>query len=253
MTPLAQQTLRRAMAARQHTFAMGLAEAACFDLSQVGAIVSATMTELGRTHPDDPMAEHGGLLFAPSRFTWIEQRDGRLRQGAIIDAVEDQLAYIAINQAGDHISGFLELQPDGEHFVVRIDKRAFPNGYDQQTEELNGVMGHWVAAALLLINAPRGVERRPIPTHKGLQREVRHVLGPVKLQPAHVIRLSAKPSPPDPRDSEVDVAGESGRGKAFHFCRSHKRVLASGVTTRVRAHWKGDPSLGVSQGTYQLR
>jgi len=46
--------------------------------------------------------------------------------------------------------------------------------------------------------------------------------------------------------------GHGGTPKAFHFCRGHVRRLSSGVVTRVRAHWRGDPSLGVCQADYRV-
>lgn len=250
MTPLAQRLLRLFL--KQNPALAGyLAQAACFDVSPVRLLAERTAAELRGTtsgvETEDPEMEHGGLLFTPSEFTWIEQRghDGRL-VGALVQAVDDQIGYTGFMETGEAaISGFLELQPDGEHFVVRRDLR-FP-ARDANDERVSAVYGGWIASCLLLINAPRGVERATSAPHKGLARDVRRA-GLGELKPAHTIRLSTAAG----EIGDDSGAPTGGSPKVFHFCRSHVRRLSGGRTTRVRAHWRGDPALGIGDGDYRV-
>lgn len=251
MTPLAQAVMRSALKLPNKTFAKMLAKCTCFDMTDVMPLIERTARELiGTTTEatsDKPMMEHGGLLFTPSEFTWLEQRPGGDRNtGVLVHAIEDQIAYTVLNPAGEVIvQGFIELQPDDEHFSVHLDMR-WPH-QDARTQARSANAGGWTAASLLLINAPHGVERQTTPAHRGLERDVRNIVGVPSLKPSHVIRLSMTPG-----EIGEPATARGGAPKAFHFCRSHVRRLAGGRTARVRAHWRGDPSLGVGNATYKV-
>lgn len=251
MTPLAMKIFRHLLhQAMETSVLVTWADTPCFELSEVSALIHQTGQELQQTllfQDGQPLMEHGGLLLMPAQHVWLEYLGtpfglhGRL--GVRLDEVEDQICYLAMGPAvGDQqLSGFLELQPDGEHFIVRPDTRY---AYTAEQHFLIGQIGGWAAAALLLINAPRGVERRDTPAHKTLAKEARKA-GLGELRPFHTITLSKKPQA---------VGEETGQSspKAFHFCRSHLRLLPSGGETKVRAHWRGDPSLGINQGNYRV-
>lgn len=250
MTPLAMKVLRAALNARQTSVATTVAKATCFDVTPVSKLLQLTAADLReRTteHASDaPLMEHGGLLFMPAEIAWIEQvgTDGR-RVGALVEQVDEQIGYVSFGyDLVPFIAGFMELKDDGEHFSCHLDTRWASGGL--MAHNTSAVAAGWVSSALLLINAPRGVERATSSPHKGLVREVRRSLGIGALQPSHTIKLST---------AAGDV-GEGGTGhgspKMFHFCRSHVRRLAGGRTTRVRAHWRGDPSLGIADGNYRV-
>jgi hypothetical protein len=51
-------------------------------------------------------------------------------------------------------------------------------------------------------------------------------------------------------DGTVHEAHYTGE-KCLHFCRSHLRVR-NGRLEQVKAHWRGNPSLGIKQTRYKL-
>jgi len=73
--------------------------------------------------------EHRGLLLMRAQHVWPEYLGTpfgmRGRLGVHMDAIDDQICYLAMGPSvgGLQLSGFLELQPDGEHFIVRPDTR----------------------------------------------------------------------------------------------------------------------------------
>jgi len=234
-----------------------LAKATCFDMSPVGPLINRTGAELiGTTSDvasDAPLMEHGGLLFAPNEVVWLEAQASPggfittdQRFGMLVNAVEDQLGCFAFDVDGRMAAmGFIEIKPDGEHFSVHHDIRS-PD-QSERAKRMSANACGWAAASLLLINAPHGVERTTTPAHRGLERDVRRALGVGGLQPAHTIRLVMTPG-----EMGEPSGAAGGSPKAFHFCRSHVRRLPGGGVTRVRAHWRGDPSLGVGQASYRV-
>lgn len=225
---------------RERSFLAQPLSATCFDLSPVGAVVREASQELIATLADEHRMEHGGLLFAPDASTWVEMMvPGLPRIGALVWADDNVIWF---ESAKRDVSGFLELDPDGEHFSSGRKSAVTDHGPDY--DMALGVLAAFVASSLLLINAPRGVERQTSPPHKGLAREVRKA-GLGEFKPVHTIRLSARSGPVGESDS-----GGPASSKAFHFCRSHVRKLPTGEVTRVRAHWRGDPALGLRRGDY---
>lgn len=241
MTPLALKIARELLASgRERSFLTQLLASACFDLSPVGGIVRETSQELIATLAAEHRMEHGGLLFAPAGSTWVEMMvPGLPRIGALVWPEENAIWF---ESATRDVSGFLELDEDGEHFSSGRNGAITTTGSDY--DMALGVLAAFVASSLLLINAPRGVERHASPPHQGLAREVRKA-GFGDLKPIHTIRLSKRTGP----IGEPEPAGQ-GSPKAFHFCRSHLRKLPDGDIIRIRAHWRGDPALGVHRGDY---
>lgn len=241
MTPLALKTARQLLASgSERHFLTQLLVSACFDLSPVARIVRETSQDLLATLAAEHRMEHGGLLFAPAGSSWVEMMmPGLPRIGALVWS-EDNVIWF--ESSSRDVSGFLELDEDGEHFSSGRNGALTSTGPDY--DMALGVLASFVASALLLINAPRGVERHPSPPHKGLAREVRKA-GFGELKPVHTIRLVKRSGPL----GEADGAGQ-GSPKAFHFCRSHLRKFPNGDVTRIRAHWRGDPALGARQGDY---
>ena len=222
-----------------------IAECTCFDLSPVGSLVSETMATLyeGR-HKRGNVAffDHGGLLFLPSDPAWIEMRTAAGDFGAVAGAAEEDgsigIVTYNMNDRQKTYQILLRLRVDDE-FTIEFENEAYESiATTAMATTAMATCAMWISASLMLINAPRGVERRSIPSHKGRQREF-HRLGLGVMRPAHTIYLS--------RRSE-NISGGSGRGspKCFHYARAHLRRLQTGVTVKVRGCWKGDPSLGIN-------
>lgn len=252
VTPLAMIAPKAAIA-EGNPLAQMIASAPTFDMTEVNDLVMATAAELISTvrevGTEKPLIEHGGLLVPPQTFSWFESRVGRERFGSLAHEVEDQICFFgyALDATGKlHKTpqGYLELNADGEHFSVHMDMR-WPD-QSPRAQHVNTTFGLWLAASLLLINAPRGVETANAPAHRGMERQARAAgLGP--LADMHTVRLSLSAG------HVGGMASEAGQSvKAFHFCRSHIRRLPSGELTRVRAHWRGDPAVGVHAPTYRV-
>lgn len=115
---------------------------------------------------------------------------------------------------------------------------------------LNEQSGAYRLYALLsIINSPKIIDRSTHKPSSGLQKRLGRKVGkPFELLPWHEIFLDVRPPP----DGEHGAGGERLTGpKAFHFCRSFIRMRL-GKLERVRAHWRGDPALGISQASYRV-
>ena len=105
-------------------------------------------------------------------------------------------------------------------------------------------------ALLSIINSPKIIDRSTHKPSSGLQKRLSRKAGkPFELLPWHEIFLDVRP-PPDGEGHGSNSERLTGP-KAFHFCRSFIRIRL-GKLERVRAHWRGDPSLGVSQASYRV-
>ena len=236
MTPLALNLFRQAISEGDTSVARTVASMTCFDVTAVYDGVVETAYSLMANSPPSDIA-HGGLLFLPAESVWIEVRTPHLKMYSILYGEPGRIGY----------STFHDTTQFGRGKVVGclvVGEDTFAMGADGSDSPADRVVviGLSVAASLLLINAPRGVIAHTRPPHKGVIREAK-ASGIYDLRPYHTIHLDKKSGP-------VGGAGGSAAKKAFHFCRSHVRHLPGGVTTRVRAHWRGDPALGVCRGDY---
>ena len=106
-------------------------------------------------------------------------------------------------------------------------------------------------ALLSIINSPKIIDRSTHKPSSGLGKRIERKTGvSAGLLPWHEIFLDVHP-PPDIGQHEADEGGRLTGPKAFHFCRSFIRIRL-GKLERVRAHWRGDPALGVSQASYRV-
>jgi len=127
--------------------------------------------------------------------------------------------------------------------------RSAEGDEDTQLEE-NQARSWWLYSVLSIINSPKIIDRSTHKPSSGLQKRLnRKARTPFELLPWHEIFLDVRP-PPD--GSDHAGSGERLTGpKAFHFCRSFIRIRL-GKLEHVRAHWRGDPALGVSQASYRV-
>lgn len=243
MTPLARRIFGRMRDAEgRNPSTVAFSNAAFFDVSSVAQLIQSTAVEINQRARGISLCEHGGLLFAPAPVFWIECQSDRGRFGWLIHAVDEEMGFMYIDDHSNQSQGFLVLNSDGEHFEVCQDARTASFAQDMYLEA-----GLALASALLIINAPRGIERTTILPHRGLQKDLRRA-GFGELKPSTIISLMGAP-PSMPSSSSAGTASH----KAFHFCRSHIRRLPDGTQTRVRAHWRGDPALGICQNDYAVK
>lgn len=216
----------------------------CFDITAVQSVIGETADELRKALKENWIS-HGGLLFLPAKDTWIEYNNGSGNVGFLLKAGEDGIDFSVLSKREtlrsiNGLSGKIIIS--GDLFQVGANK-----GLDLTTRNTLAISGLIIVAALLLINAPRGVDRKKVSSNYTLASQLKKLRRGPLLQEGYTITLSTIPG---------DVSGRIGHvnqsPRMFHFCRSHVRNLSEGKTTVVKAHWRGDPSLGIKKGDYKL-
>jgi hypothetical protein len=239
-------------------------EAICFEMSGVTDLMRETVRAMGTstiTGPDgQTLVGHGGLLVLPSDLTWFEWRvpkslptDLPERVGGLITR-EDPEGPINIEFTTEQ--ALLRNQP----MILCAHIREYPDEccrvetytseHDDQIEaEVAGNLGVLTLAGLMILNAPYGIKQEEQPLHKKHAR-VAQSQG-FKLRPHKVVYLDkTRPPPPEHTSGRHEPAFH----KAFHFVRTHLRHYRDGSRTMVKAHWRGDPRLGICPiPDYRLR
>jgi hypothetical protein len=248
MTPFARDILSRKTLPKEYREALELS--VCFDMSHVADLTY----EIKHTFEDNwnEFHLHGGLAVMPNDACWFEIRDkandakyGWLCLVTVINKDEISITvrtFEEISGGYESISGIIHVKDD----FVKILKHAgtkFPltDNTDVQYYSLSSVI-----AFMLIINAPYGIKHETPPRHKGHLREARRQ--GFELLPHHIIKLD-RSAPP----KEYEAKGKQGSPKAFHFVRSHLRHYTNGDKTVVKAHWRGDPRLGIHRASYSVR
>lgn len=219
-----------------------MASSRCFDLNAVVPVLSQTMEEL-RESSTGTWIPHSNLLFMPFDNVWLEFKNEEHDLGVLVQtATNGDLSFITFIDKGDLVGLEGSITQNNDSFAIRI----FTGTLDD-TAAIVGLSGLVVASALILINAPRGVDRQPVAFNRTLADKLKKKLDVPRLYDGYNIVLSTTPG---------DVSGSDGGGssspKMFHFCRSHLRKISDNKVVRVKAHWRGDPSLGVKKGDYKL-
>lgn len=198
--------------------------------------------------------------FLPAPKTWIERRDeSGNREGFLLLREEGSPAaevYIAVLLEDGRWgslpeTGKLTLDPPSPDVRQRLWSTVFPLS-------ANETLGHPIAAEintfvlyalLAMINTPRIVGRRQHMPHRGLERALSKSLGVGSFPLRAWTELLLSVSPTEVHDSshEAHLTGQ----KCLHFCRSHLRIRC-GRLEIVKAHWRGDPALGIKRTRYRL-
>jgi hypothetical protein len=257
VTPFARKIIERAIlvdglssedAVIQTKSINALLSATCLEVSSIETLICETGKTIANNQTKkffsnnmdtETPCEHGGLLIAPSKFTWIEIKRDNHYLGILVHDIEDQLCTIGF---ADEIQspGIIEKQVD-DKFVLR---RELKHSYTANEDLLFQKTTLFAAAALITINAPYGIEKTKVAAHKGFAKNLVRK-GFAKPKPYTIISLS-KSAP-----AHLTGAG-TGHHKAFHFVRSHLRHYNNGLTSKVKAHWRGDPALGILKTDYKV-
>lgn len=223
--------------------AQNISRAAIFDVSGVRDATRSLAVEFHR--------EGGGLGdygFLPAPVCLLEAESPPV-------SVPAHMAEAMRNYTGVRSAILLEESDPGRAYVwllvLRPDGAVVCKGEDAldlisgESEKKLGCIP-LALATLAIINAPRGVEREVVPPHKGQARAMRSEgVAASLLRPWTRVKLSA----PRARDGVGSPVG--GEQKAYHFCRQHTR-LRRGRAELVRAHWRGNPALGIVRKTYAV-
>jgi hypothetical protein len=248
MTPLAMRIVRElTLPKARRTFddAAGLlprmGDIHCFETSEAAGLASELSRQIARHGPDRR------AMFLPAPRTWIEMRapaPGR-RVGVLLEQRPDgQIIGTMASGQGDR---FVSIAND----MTRPFDPAAQQGVRAMVDHelLDYRIG--LQALLTVINTPRVLGRRTTAPHRGLERELLKHRASIGHFPLHAYTEIILPVFPDPPETgEPREAHLTGR-KALHFCRAHLRVRLARLEI-VKAHWRGDPALGIRRGRYRL-
>lgn len=255
----------------------------CFELSQVSELADVLAAQ---AQASGNIAE--ARAFLPAPVTWIEHR-GTYQGGSMVSAYllvqRDAASASCVSIVGMDIKGGTAVvplplaplpllgtsDPDGWAIESTLAQQALfsdnplkvdmtGRSFADRTVKYDGShtdwsqqladeqsRAYWLYSALSLINSPNIIHKTE---HKASAKLGKRLAGrdqkPFQLLPWHEIHLDVT------TEREDGNGGERLTGpKALHFCRQYIRIRL-GKLERVRAHWRGDPSLGIAQGTYKV-
>lgn len=254
MTPLAQRITRElTLPVKRRTYqgdiVHRMGDVHCFEISDVYQLAFEMAQDVKR-FADGPLT-----TFLPAPKTWIEH-NSHGRFGWLLEQDPSDPTLITSRSAMHSIQeGYEYLGDFGREIKIRlgygpvhpVTEGGYPGWYEADFSPEN-----LIPAFLLLINSPKVIGRRQHAPHRGLEKRLAAALGPqgeFSLHDWTEIKLEVGL----PKDMSDEAPGE-GRltgQKALHFCRSHLRVRLGRLEV-VRAHWRGDASLGIKQSRYTL-
>ena len=231
-----------------HGVAALLADSHCFDFTGVPELLS----EVRKLLPEhgslsDAISLLGERAFLPADRTWIECLSGDFRIGyLLIRSGSGAEVYTAITTKGQP-AGTMKLAwipIDNSLETGRLHNEFTPAKIASDLSR--------IYAALAIINTPRMIGRKQHMPHRGLERQLlRSSPGigsfPLRAWTELTLSVSAMMTEADGTDHEAHYTGE----KCLHFCRAHLRVR-NGRLEQVRAHWRGNPALGIKQTRYKI-
>jgi hypothetical protein len=270
MTPLAHRIVRElTLPLKRRTFEDGcgllsrMSDVHCFDVSEVyeaardlvvGSAAEIPDTEIrGQTILQRAKSISEVTSFLPAPKTWLEWTNDVGGRSGVLLTEDGDWVRVRLAQSG----GELFCSGEQQYRLSLSDPSAFqaskdgPMPDDQVKPELASLMLR-IHGFLAMINTPRIIGRRQHMPHRGLERDLVRAMKSVGKFPLHAwteIKLEVAA----PRDMTSDGEHEAHlTGKrALHFCRAHLRIKL-GRLEIVRAHWRGDGSLGIKQSRYKL-
>lgn len=184
------------------------------------------------------------VLFLPAEKTWIEyQAEGR-RFAFLLINIFDDTARLYVFTESENVGIYVG--------IIGLKGFAHVDYYSTSNDALKSFLVE-IYALLSAINTPRVIGRRQHMPHRGLEKrlsKLRRRMGAFPLHAWTEIKLEISQTPEDMAltgSQEAHLTGE----RAYHFCRAHLRIRW-GRLEFVRAHWRGNPSLGIKQSRYAL-
>lgn len=252
MTPLAHRIVRElTLPVKERTIddragLLGrMADIHCFEVTDiVDAATSIAATSIGHVTP-----EVGCFLPAPR--TWLEWRAPHGRHGFLLEEEAGRPSVFRVTASDDDYGKLWSFDRGWFH---PLKQASTPDSLSRAATlaRVDPEGDLWVRAVLSIINTPRIIGRRQHMPHRGLERKLvarQKVIGKFPLHAWTEIRLEITP-PKDMSGADSAEAHLTGQ-RALHFCRAHLRVRM-GKLEVVRAHWRGDASLGIKQSRYRL-
>lgn len=270
MTPLAHRIVKEmTLPVRQRTFKDHarllplMSDLHCFDLTEVFGIAGDLAEDLHRR-----AVKKGALqlmetqTFLPAPRTWLEWRRNGMCEGVLLEQGRTpqavggaDFAYSYWASAGYDM--FLSARQSGK-LVLSPDPLLFGGSWPSvrnlhgETEDEQRGWIFTLYALLAIINTPRLIGRKQHMPHRGLERALvraQPLIGQFPLHAWTELTLSASAMMQQANGvvHEAHLTGE----RCLHFCRAHLRVR-NGQLQQVKAHWRGNPSIGTRQTRYRL-
>ncbi|MER9662306.1 hypothetical protein [Mesorhizobium sp. M0159] len=257
MTPLAQyllndwcQPIKNRTVSDPHGLMPVIREAKCFECSSLWPFY----VELAESDSTQADLLASGQVFAPAPVTFLDfvpEKPNKFRTGIII--VEESNSDMRIFACSK-----LKMVPVGLIKSSQTYSRGSAPAYFHEksidvsdARDLIGI----AFSFLTLINTPNIVGRVTHLPHSGLQKRLARQLGMTGKFPLHAwteITLCIDPSGYDvAAENKVVEAYLSGQ-KCLHFVRSFLRWRLNRFE-RVKAHWRGDASLGIKRSRYVVQ
>lgn len=217
------------------------------DRGLVKSIEGENRIELLEEHKgEEYFVSHGGLLIMPFEKVWLETTLVGHKIAVTIEEITNEFDekfldfyFLSKGNAIKNCGVFAELKDEGFRVAIKDAKNPDHSKFAVTLAQIG-------IACLLIINAPYGIKTKTQPAHKAHARQAKRE--GYKLLPHHIITLD-KSAPP----KEYESVGTGGTPKAFHFVRSFIRHYKNGLKTIVKAHWRGDPRLGIHSASYKVK
>lgn len=215
----------------------------CTDILEASKDLARKMINGGPTCPD--------LAFLPAPRTWIEYKCDGWRLATLIEAkhgaAEARVTFIDSGFLIARLSNLrLRSHPDifnGPYYVDRFGEVVGLTG------QANPAFGLY--ALLALINTPRIIGQKKHMPHRGLEKALLKcggIQGKFPLRAWTEIKLEiGLPRTAGDHPQEAHLTG----WKALHFVKAFMRIRLGQVEI-VRAHHRGDASLGIKQSRYKM-
>lgn len=225
-----------------------LSDTHCFDFSNVMPLLQEVRCLLPeRGSLANACQTLGERAFLPADKTWIECVMPGSRLGYLLVRHGSGAALFTAIAGDTGLAGAMfvgHIPIEDSSFIPRLHK-------NWTAEQLAGDMSR-IYAALAIINTPRLIGRKQHMPHRGLERRLANAKGLVGKFPLHAwteltLSVSAMMTEADGTVHEAHYTGE----KCLHFCRAHLRVR-NGRLEQVKAHWRGNPALGIKRTRYRL-
>lgn len=272
MTPLAMEVVKdltRPVKDRSRYDSAGIlkmmADVHCFEISAI----AADALILGKEAFLQGLTEQQTFLPAPK--TWMEWKTSKNHTGILAIQDGDYARCWTVSkipprgeqlQAGTWLSHkdsyTLNLNLEMSQNVERLSSEK--TWFGDRAREISGIefgfletmAAKIIFGALAFINSPRIIGRRTHLPHRGLERELlkqQKIIGKFPLRAWTEILLDV--TPPKEAAGQHDFEAHLTGRRALHFVRAHLRIR-EGKLQFVKAHWRGDASLGIKQSRYRL-